>query len=87
MKLVETKVAESTVRVRFADHVDPLKAANWIDMQLPLAELRDPYGEGDLGDPELRYLAEVRLAALRSARDVIGAEIQRLSNLYTRLRL
>ena len=37
-------------------------------------------------DPELQYLAEVRLAALRYARDVIGEETQRLSSLAGRNR-
>ena len=85
LKLIETTVLETTVRMRYADDVDPAKATQWIDFQVPLAELQSPNGRVELGDPESRYLAEIRLAALRHARDVIGAETQRLSNLAGRI--
>jgi hypothetical protein len=85
MKLIETKILETTVRMRYADDADPAKASQWIDFQVPLAELLSPNGRVELGDPESRYLAEIRLVALRYVRDAIGAETQRLSSLADRI--
>jgi hypothetical protein len=87
MHLVETKIAESTVRMRYADYDDAIQATEWIDFQVKIADLVHPRGRGDpLGDPDLQFLSEVRLAALRYARDTIGDETQRLQELVGRTR-
>ncbi|MBJ7542335.1 hypothetical protein [Rhodomicrobium udaipurense] len=83
MKLIETTITGTSVRMRYADHEDAAKATQWVDFQVPISELHLP-SETALGDPEPRSLALVRLAALRYARDVIGSETQRLSNLVNR---
>ena len=79
MQLIETTVLTSSVRMRYADNADATKATEWIDFQVPLGLLAE--GEPKIDDPELNFLAEIRLAALRRVRDVIGAETQRLSRL------
>lgn len=85
MKLIETVVTETAVRMRYADR--PQDATAWIDFQVPLAELVHPAQTSvPLGDPERQLLAEVRLAALRHVRDVIGGETQRLQELRGRTR-
>ncbi len=85
MKLIETTITESTVHMRYADNADATKAKHWIDFQVPLDKLTLP-PERPLGDPELQFLAEVRLAALRYVREVTFSENQRLSGLAGRMR-
>jgi hypothetical protein len=85
MKLIATTITETAVHMRYADNADAAKAKTWIDFQVPLEQLTLP-PERPLEDPELQYLAEVRLAALRYAREVIFAENQRLSSLANRMR-
>jgi hypothetical protein len=84
MRLVETTIANATVRMRYADHEDLAHATEWIDFRVKIADLAHPrareVGEG-LGDPDLQFLLEIRLAALRYARDTIGDETQRLQEL------
>jgi hypothetical protein len=84
MKLIETVVTDSTVRMRYADNADPAKAKHWIDFQVPLAELRQ-VSETPLGDPESHYLSTVRLTALRYVRGKADGEIQRLLNLRAQM--
>ena len=87
LKLIETTISEAAIRMRYADQADPAKATEWIDVQLLIADLSDPANSQEpLGDPELQFLAENRLATLRRVRDVIGVEIQRLSVLAGRIR-
>jgi hypothetical protein len=82
MKLIETTVLETTIRMRYADDADPAKATQWIDFQVNLADLVLPDApDQKLGDLESHYLAVIRQAALRYARDTIGAETQRLARL------
>ena len=86
LKLIETTILPTVVRMRYADQPDPASAVEWFEFQVPLAPLTAPIGPGEpLGDPELRNVAEVRLAALRYVRDVISAETQRLSNLASHI--
>jgi hypothetical protein len=85
MKLFETKVTDKAVRMRFADDGDPAKAEQWVEFQIPLADLKHPHAQNHpLQDPEIQLVAELRLSALRAVRDVIGEEIQRLSGLVAR---
>jgi hypothetical protein len=39
MKLVQTTIEETTVRMRLADHADPTEAVEWIEFQVPLSGL------------------------------------------------
>ena len=86
MKLTETTLTETAIRMRYADSADPAKATQWLDFQVPLAGIALPAGVGEepLGDPERQLLAEVRLAALRYARGLIGDETRRISELLDR---
>ena len=81
MQLIETKILPNAVHMRLADDPDPEKAEYWIDFQVPLDALTlgSQAGELALGDIERRYVGSVRLAALRYARDLIGAETQALA--------
>ena len=82
MQLVETKISGTMVHMRCADNPDSAKAIQWIDFQVPLALLELPSSQGDhpLGNPESRYLGSIQQAALRYARDLIGAETQALAD-------
>lgn len=84
MKLVQTMLTETAVRMRYADHADPAQAKEWIDFQWKLADLKD-HGNRSLGDPELLYLAELHRAALLQVRDAASAEIQRISKKADRI--
>ena len=42
MKLVKTSVTESHIWLRFADDGDSAKAKEWIDLQVPVADLKSP---------------------------------------------
>ena len=74
MKLLQTSVSATSIRMRFANDADPTKASQWVDFQVPLDQL-------GLSDLERQLLAELRLAALRHARGVIGDEVRRISEL------
>jgi hypothetical protein len=82
MELRETKILPNGVYMRLADDPDPQKADYWIEFQVPLDDLTLPTAGGDvpLGDEEKRYLGSIRLAALRYAREIIGAETQALAS-------
>ena len=81
MKLVETKISETAVHMRYADNTDSAQATEWIDFQVPIAGLIAFDQRTPLGNVEERHLAETHLAALRHVRELIGAEAQRLSRL------
>ena len=85
MKLVETKISETAIYMRYADNPDIAKAMVWIDFQVAIADLIAVDQRTPLGDVEERYLAEIHLAALRHVRDTIGVETQRLSSLAGRI--
>ena len=79
MKLAKTELSDGHVRVRFVDNAETPKA--WIDICLPAESLMNPWdGAKSLGEIEARYVGVVRLATLRAAREIIGEEIDRLSN-------
>ncbi len=80
MKLVETTVTETTIRLLLADNPDPALTASWIECQLPMASLKLGSGTA-IGDPNIRRLALVHQAALHEARNAITAEIRRLEGL------
>jgi hypothetical protein len=101
MKLVETRISQGAVYMRYADS-EIGEATHWIDFRVPLAELKLPSTtpateplagdsetrllegirraapEPPLGELETGSLTEIRLAALRFARDVIDTEAQKL---------
>lgn len=87
MKLVETAIFESSVKMRYADHADPLKATEWFEFRIPLDLLVDPIDHRKKF-PEVNesFVAEVRAAALRYVRDVIGGETQGLLALISQNR-
>ena len=86
MKLIETTILETTVRMRYADNADPTKAKEWFAFEVPIAPLTLPSASGDhsLGDHHIRHLASIQQAALRYVRDAIGEETQRLASLSGR---
>jgi hypothetical protein len=80
LKLIETTISPTAVRLRYADNSDPTKATQWMDIQAPIAELMEPRREqAKLGEAELQYLAELHRAVLQYGRHVINGEIQRLA--------
>lgn len=79
MTLIETTISKTAVRMRYADNAETEMASEWLEFVVPLSPLELP--REPLGDPKLRTLAEVQLAALRRVRDVVGGETQRLSEL------
>lgn len=70
MKITETIVSKTTVRVRFSDGLDP--PVEWMDFQVKLAEPK-------LGETELQYFGELQKEVLRRARGAINAESERLA--------
>jgi hypothetical protein len=86
MQLVETKISETSVSMRYADNADPQQAVEWIEFRMPVAQLKTDHGHKFGAEIEGYFLAEVRLAALRYVRDIIGGETQRLSGLAGRIR-
>jgi hypothetical protein len=87
MQLTETKILPDSIQMRYADNPDPIEAGEWCEFRVKLAGLPHPMVQGQprpLGDPDLQFLSEVRLAALRRVRVLIDAENQRLSNLAGR---
>jgi len=83
IKHVETRILETTIRMRYADNPDPTKAKEWFEFEAPIGSLTLPAHSGEipLGKLHARYLASIQLAALRYMRDAIGAETQRLAGL------
>ena len=81
MKLVETRISEKFVYMRYADNPDTTKATQWVDFQVPIAALKvaDQNGEYPLGEIEKRHLGSIRGAAARYAREILAEETQRLS--------
>lgn len=85
LQLLLTNVSQNHVRMRYANHADPAQATEWLDFQVPLKSLADPeIPQNPLGNVETALVAEVRLAALRYAREAIVAETQRLSTRHDR---
>ena len=82
LSIVKSAVSETSISIRLADTADPTRANEWVDVQVSLTGLIHPADpKREIGDVDLLLIAEVRLAALRHVRDVIGVEIQRLSAL------
>jgi hypothetical protein len=77
MKLIETTVSETTVRMQYADNADPEKATQWIDLQFRMADLK--HGSGTPLPPVAPLkLAAIQAAALTRAQELIGEEMGRL---------
>jgi len=79
IKLVETAIRPTTIRLRYADADDPAAATEWIDLHFAAKDLKNPKSGNPLGNLEPRYLLEIQAAALHHARDIMEAEIQRLN--------
>jgi hypothetical protein len=78
MKLVETKISEIAVHMRYADNPDSAKATTWVDFQVPIAGLRDgvEHRQSPLDQLEKRFLGSIQEAALLYVQDVIAKEIR-----------
>jgi hypothetical protein len=87
MKLIETIVTTTSVRMRYADNADAAKASQWVDFQVPLADLKHPENQLEMNPEKLesQLLAEIHQAALRCARDALNNEMRRLSGLRGRV--
>jgi hypothetical protein len=77
LKIVETTVYEATIHVRLADNADKLAAAEWVDLQCKISDLQ--HAGQSISEPKHLGLSELQRAALRNARDLIDAEIDRLA--------
>jgi len=71
--LIETTISDTTVHMRYADNLDPEKAKEWVDFQVPLTGLELPLEP--LGDIAERQFRLIQAAALRRVRELIDAEI------------
>ena len=84
MKLISTRFTESEVLMRFADDEDEKKAKQWIDVRVPISELKVPVREGWLkkldrdfglphgpGEIDNRSLSEIKKAALERAQQIL----------------
>ena len=78
MQTTITSFSTENVSMRLADHADPDKAKEWIQLQVAVSAPVLPPNETPLGDPSNYFLATVQIAALTRAHTLIGAEIQRL---------
>ena len=76
MKLIETTISETAIRVRLSDGSEDPK--EWLDFQVPLSPLMSDE-INRLGDPAVRPLSIIQRAALLYVQDVIDEEIQRAS--------
>ncbi len=77
MKLIETVVTHTSVRIRLADDADRLKALNWIECQLQRSDLRRLSGT-PAANLDALPLPTVRQVILENVRAAIDAEIARL---------
>ena len=77
MKLVETAVTESAVRIRFADDADRLRARSWIECQIQRWDLKHLNGTPVENLASLSF-PMVRQVILENAQAVLAAEIERL---------
>lgn len=88
MEHIETTISAATIRMRYANDPDPVRATEWFAFEVPVGSLKLPVEGGPepaLGDPESRHLAAIRLAALRYVRDAIGDETRRLAHLVSHI--
>jgi hypothetical protein len=80
MKLIETVITETSVRVRLAmDANQPLTDQNWIECQLLRSGLKRLSGT-PAANLDALPLPTVRQVILENARAAIDAEIARLTN-------
>jgi hypothetical protein len=73
MQHVETTISQHAIHVRYADAANPADAEQLIDVQVKLSAAK-------IVEPELQYLAELRVAALGHVLQLIQGEIRRLKN-------
>jgi hypothetical protein len=77
MKLVETAVTESAVRIRLADDAERLRAQSWIECQILRSDLKHLNGT-PVQDLASLSFPMVRQVILENAQAVLAAEIERL---------
>ena len=78
MKLMETNVSGSSVRMQFANESNPALATEWLEFEAPI-DLLKTEAATPLGDPSARRLVAVQLALLHHMRDAIDEEISRFA--------
>jgi len=78
VKLVETVMTETVVRIRLADDADRLKAQSWVECQLQRSALKRLSGTSATNLDALP-LPIVRQVVLENVRAAIDAEIARLT--------
>ena len=79
MEVIATHIDNDAITIKLADNAEDLK--RWIEIRFPIDALPDPYEKGQpLTDIEAKYVAEIRLSALRAARDVIGEHMRRIQD-------
>jgi hypothetical protein len=86
MNHLATVISDAAVRIRFAEQGENSEAEYCIDILVPRNRLTlpSPDPKPTLGEPEIRFLMEIKLAALHYARDVIDEETQRLAKRHGR---
>jgi hypothetical protein len=77
MKVVSTTISETYADVRLADDSDSAKAAEWIEIRVPLASLKIDDAHV-LKHPQSRRLGGLQRAALAHVQSVIGGQIEAL---------
>jgi hypothetical protein len=82
LKLIETLVSETAVRMRYADDAD---APNeWLDFQVSNQALKMPSGTV-MTERDIHALGAVKLAALRHVLAATETEIGRIRDLISRI--
>jgi hypothetical protein len=79
MKLMETNVSGSSVRMQFANDPNPALATEWLEFEAPI-DLLKTQAASPLSDPSARRLVVVQLALLHQMRDAIDEEVRRFES-------
>lgn len=79
MQHVATTISAEAIHIRYADAVNPTQAAEWIDVQIKRVDAKRASGT-PIQELESLFLAELQVAALDHARQLIDLEIRRLKN-------
>jgi hypothetical protein len=75
MKLIETTISETTVRMRYADDADASKATQSLEFVVPMGEARPEW-----------HLPAIQRVALLTVQELVNAEIQAASKRVDRAR-
>ena len=78
LKLIETAITETHCQMRYADHVDPEQATEWVEVRAKLSDLTHPSGTALPKEPINLTLAALQSATLRQLQTLATDEIHRL---------